>query len=152
MTPFQKPTVPDATDHRPARTVERFEAIADSSYTVGFSLDSAPQERLLMPRVAAESRGIEDVRMVQLDPGDGSGRQHVGTYTGHDRRYVRVRMPRTDERSGYMPDVVYSCGGMRHGRTLVLPYGCSDTASRIAMVDLDALVGELVTEGPGPTG
>ena len=60
--------------------------------------------------------------------------------------------PAADERSGYVPNVVYSCGGMRHGRTLVLPYGCGDTATRIAMVDLDALVGELVTEGPGPTG
>jgi len=59
--------------------------------------------------------------------------------------------PAADERSGYLPNVVSSCGGMRHGRTLVSPYGCSDTATQIAMVDLDALVGRLVTEGPGPT-
>lgn len=252
------------------RTVERFEAIAESSYTVGFPVDSALQERVLMPRTAAESRGMEDVRLVRLDPGDGSAGQYVGTYTGYDGRHVRVRVLRTDdfrtwsaapadgpgaqdkglalfprqidgryvalsradresnavstssdllhwekpvrvqtprqpwevvqlgncgppietdagwvvlthgvgpmrrysigallldlddptvvrgaldrpfltpaddERSGYVPNVVYSCGALRHGRTLVLPYGCSDTATRIAMVDLDALVGELV--------
>ncbi len=48
-----------------------------------------------------------------------------------------------EERSGYVPNVVYSCGAMLHGRTLVLPYGCSDSTTRIAMVDLDALLDEL---------
>lgn len=48
-----------------------------------------------------------------------------------------------DERSGYVPNVVYSCGAMRHGRTLVLPYGCSDSATRLALVDLDALLDAL---------
>jgi len=44
------------------------------------------------------------------------------------------------ERSGYVPNVVYSCGGMLHGHLLVLPYGCSDTETRIALVDLDQLL------------
>ena len=39
-----------------------------------------------------------------------------------------------------MPNVVYSCGAMLHGRTLVLPYGCSDSQIRIALVDLDRLL------------
>lgn len=47
------------------------------------------------------------------------------------------------ERSGYVPNVVYSCGAMLHGRTLVLPYGSSDVATRIALVDLDALLAAL---------
>jgi predicted GH43/DUF377 family glycosyl hydrolase len=58
--------------------------------------------------------------------------------------------PRPDERDGYVPNVVYSCGAMRHGRTLVLPYGSSDSATRIALVDLDALLDELRPE-PSPT-
>ncbi|GAA3796398.1 glycoside hydrolase family 130 protein [Cellulomonas soli] len=52
--------------------------------------------------------------------------------------------PEDDDRAGYVPDVVYSCGAMRHGRTLVLPYGCADTRTRIALVDLDALLDELL--------
>ena len=52
--------------------------------------------------------------------------------------------PAPDERSGYVPNVVYSCGGLLHGRTLVLPYGCSDSAIRFAMVSLDHLLGELL--------
>lgn len=48
--------------------------------------------------------------------------------------------PTEDERSGYVPNVVYSCGAMLHGRTIVLPYGCSDSTTRIALVDLDAVL------------
>jgi predicted GH43/DUF377 family glycosyl hydrolase len=51
--------------------------------------------------------------------------------------------PTADERDGYVPNVVYSCGGMLHGRSLVLPYGCSDSATRIALVDLDPLLDAL---------
>ncbi|MCG2797064.1 MAG: glycoside hydrolase family 130 protein [Cellulomonas sp.] len=52
--------------------------------------------------------------------------------------------PTQEERHGYVPNVVYSCGAMLHGRTLVLPYGCSDSQTRIAMVDLDGLLGAMV--------
>lgn len=58
--------------------------------------------------------------------------------------------PTEDERSGYVPNVVYSCGAMLHGRTLVLPYGCSDTSSRIALVALDPLLTELLASQDAP--
>ncbi|MEN1974649.1 glycoside hydrolase family 130 protein [Cellulomonas olei] len=48
-----------------------------------------------------------------------------------------------DERSGYVPNVVYSCGAMQHGHCLVLPYGCSDSTTRLALVDLPALLEKL---------
>jgi predicted GH43/DUF377 family glycosyl hydrolase len=47
------------------------------------------------------------------------------------------------ERSGYVPDVVYSCGALRHGDTIVLPYGCSDSSVRFATVDLRGLLRRL---------
>jgi predicted GH43/DUF377 family glycosyl hydrolase len=50
-------------------------------------------------------------------------------------------------RSGYVPSVVYSCGGMMHGRTLVLPYGCNDSTTRVALVALDPLLAELTGRG-----
>jgi predicted GH43/DUF377 family glycosyl hydrolase len=55
--------------------------------------------------------------------------------------------PTADERSGYVPNVVYSCGGMLHGRRFVLPYGCSDSQVRFAVVDLDALLAEMAPPG-----
>ena len=51
-----------------------------------------------------------------------------------------LMVPNSTEREGYVPNVVYSCGSMRHGDTLVLPYGCSDYGTGIALVDLRGLL------------
>ena len=236
-----------------------------STYQVEFPVDSALQERVLMPRAPCESHGMEDVRMVRFVAPDGAV-EHLGTYTAFDGRSISIQLLRTtdfrtfstaplsgpgarnkglalfprqvggryvalsradrennavttsadllhwvhpvpiqtpkrpweivqlgncgppietergwlvlthgvgpmrtysigallldlddptrvigrlkepllspadDERSGYVPNVVYSCGAMRHGRTIVLPYGCSDAMTRIATVDLDLLL------------
>jgi predicted GH43/DUF377 family glycosyl hydrolase len=48
-----------------------------------------------------------------------------------------------DERDGYVPNVVYSCGAMVNGQTLVVPYGCSDQQIRVAFVDLPGLLDRL---------
>jgi predicted GH43/DUF377 family glycosyl hydrolase len=47
------------------------------------------------------------------------------------------------DRRGYVPNVVYSCGSLLHGDSVVLPYGCSDSAVRFAIVDLPRLLGQL---------
>ena len=57
--------------------------------------------------------------------------------------------PDPANRSGYVPNVVYSCGAMLHGRTLVLPYGCNDSTTRIALVSLDPLLAELLAPAAG---
>lgn len=51
-----------------------------------------------------------------------------------------LMVPDSTEREGYVPNVVYSCGSMRHGDTVVLPYGCSDYSTRFALVDLRGLL------------
>lgn len=51
--------------------------------------------------------------------------------------------PQEDERDGYVPNVVYSCGALVHGSTLVIPYGCSDASIRFAFTDLDSLLARL---------
>ncbi len=40
--------------------------------------------------------------------------------------------PEGNEREGYVPNVVYSCGSLIHGGELFLPYAMSDTASAVA--------------------
>ena len=40
--------------------------------------------------------------------------------------------PAADEREGYVPNVVYSCGGLLWRGTLVIPYGIADTSTSIA--------------------
>ena len=51
--------------------------------------------------------------------------------------------PDLDEREGYVPNVLYSCGGQIHGEHLVIPYAMSDWASGFALVKLEALLEEL---------
>jgi len=41
------------------------------------------------------------------------------------------------ERDGYVPNVVYSCGGLAHDRRLWLPYGIGDARIGVAWADLD---------------
>ena len=55
--------------------------------------------------------------------------------------------PEGNEREGYVPNVVYSCGSMLHGRDLILPYAMSDKASAIVSVALDELLGALLASG-----
>lgn len=45
-----------------------------------------------------------------------------------------------EERDGYVPNVVYSCGGMLHGDHLVLPYGASDQRTKVATIPLAELL------------
>jgi predicted GH43/DUF377 family glycosyl hydrolase len=256
-----------------ARTVSRFERIAGSNYRVEFPESSCLQERVLLPRGPAESKGIEDVRWVRVTDDEFDG-QYLATYTAYDghqieshllrtsdfrsfesepfsgpgaknkgmalfprqvggryvalsradrennalttssdmrrwskptvvqrpqepwesvqlgncgspietahgwlvlthgvgpmRRYCigaillnltnptqvigRLRTPLlepiAEERSGYVPNVVYSCGGMVHDRMLVLPYGCSDSRTRFATIDMEPLIDELLAAGP----
>lgn len=51
--------------------------------------------------------------------------------------------PSPKERDGYVPNVVYSCGGMVHERTLLLPYGVADGFTTFAHVGLDDLLGAM---------
>lgn len=51
--------------------------------------------------------------------------------------------PDEDERDGYVPNVVYSCGAMLHGDQLLLPYGVSDASVGFAFVDVPRLLDRL---------
>jgi predicted GH43/DUF377 family glycosyl hydrolase len=52
-------------------------------------------------------------------------------------------VPNADERDGYVPNVVYSCGPMLHGETLILPYAVSDSHTSIATVPIQDLIARL---------
>ncbi len=59
---------------------------------------------------------------------------------------VPLMTPQADERDGYVPNVVYTCGAVLHGRCLTIPYGISDAAISFAQVDVDELLSRMVTE------
>ena len=56
----------------------------------------------------------------------------------------RTRYPilqaENDDRNGYVPNVVYTCGGMRAGDQLFMPYGISDSSIGFAFLPLKDLV------------
>ena len=55
--------------------------------------------------------------------------------------------PQDDEREGYVPNVVYSCGSMIHGEHLVLPYGYADIGASIATIRIDELISLFTSPG-----
>jgi predicted GH43/DUF377 family glycosyl hydrolase len=51
--------------------------------------------------------------------------------------------PEGNEREGYVPNVVYSCGALVHSGRLILPYAMSDKASAVVSLSLVALLAQL---------
>jgi predicted GH43/DUF377 family glycosyl hydrolase len=67
-----------------------------------------------------------------------------------DPRKVLARTPRpllspSDEnREGYVPNVVYTCGGLVNNGRLFLPYGVADSSVAFCTLDVSELLGEMV--------
>ena len=44
------------------------------------------------------------------------------------------------DREGYVPNVVYTCGALRHGETIFIPYGVADSSIAFAFVPIASLI------------
>ena len=60
------------------------------------------------------------------------------------RLHEPLLVPNTDEREGYVPNVLYSCGSIIHNGELIIPYGLSDYCSSFATVNLDKLLKKIM--------
>ena len=49
-------------------------------------------------------------------------------------------IPHEEEREGYVPNVVYTCGALIHNNELVIPYAMSDIMSGVATVEVRDLI------------
>jgi predicted GH43/DUF377 family glycosyl hydrolase len=49
-----------------------------------------------------------------------------------------------DERDGYVPNVIYSCGALVSGRTMILPFAVADSFTTFATVSVDLLFTDMV--------
>lgn len=64
----------------------------------------------------------------------------------HDPTRVLARLrtpllaPEGEEREGYVPNVVYSCGALVHADNLILPFAVADTATTFARVPVQELL------------
>ncbi|MGE3867825.1 MAG: glycoside hydrolase family 130 protein, partial [Hyphomonadaceae bacterium] len=67
----------------------------------------------------------------------------------HDPRRVLARTakpllsPIDENREGYVPNVVYTCGALLNGRTLFMPYGVADSTVAFCTIDVDELLAEM---------
>ncbi|KAF0135105.1 MAG: putative glycosylase [Candidatus Saganbacteria bacterium] len=55
-------------------------------------------------------------------------------------------MPREEEREGYVPNVVYSCGSIILNNELIIPYAISDSDSHVASIPVDELLEKLLRQ------
>ncbi len=54
-----------------------------------------------------------------------------------------LMIPTQNERDGYVPNVLFTCGAIIHQNQLIIPYGMSDYASSFASVSVEELLNEL---------
>jgi predicted GH43/DUF377 family glycosyl hydrolase len=59
------------------------------------------------------------------------------------RSHEPLVRPEPSDREGYVPNVVYTCGGMRHGERVILPYAVSDTYCSVGTMKIAALIDNL---------
>jgi predicted GH43/DUF377 family glycosyl hydrolase len=59
------------------------------------------------------------------------------------RLHEPLVIPNTDEREGYVPNVLYSCGSIIHNGELIIPYGLSDYSSSFVSVNVKVLLAKL---------
>jgi predicted GH43/DUF377 family glycosyl hydrolase len=52
--------------------------------------------------------------------------------------------PNEDEREGYVPNVVYSCGAMKHNTELIISYAVSDYSSSFATICIEKLLAAII--------
>lgn len=53
-------------------------------------------------------------------------------------------IPNDDEREGYVPNVVYTCGAIAHNGLLLLPYAASDFFTTVAKISMKELLDAMV--------
>lgn len=60
---------------------------------------------------------------------------------------ARTREPilaaKDQDREGYVPNVVYTCGAMRNGDTIFMPYGVADSSVAFAFVPIKEMLAEM---------
>ena len=91
--------------------------LAPGSYRVGFVPSGPVSSRVLFPYLAAESGGMEDVRLVRFT--DAAGRvTYYGTYTAFDGSMVRQRLLETKDFVVFTSRPVTGAGAVGKGLAL----------------------------------
>lgn len=60
-----------------------------------------------------------------------------------------IIVPNEEERDGYVPNVVYSCGALIHNDELIIPYGMADSKTTIATISVPELLSHISCSSGG---
>lgn len=136
----------------PSKLTREKQLLIGSYFTMEYSIESAA---FFNPSIVEDpdQTGLEDGWLL-LTHGVGSMRAYsIGAtlldlddpskVIGH--LYEPLMRPNDDEREGYVPNVLYSCGAIIHNNELVMPYAMADYASSFAFVSLDDLLEKLTS-------
>ncbi len=58
-----------------------------------------------------------------------------------------ILVPEEDERNGYVPNVVYSCGYILHNKNVIIPFAVSDKYSGVVKISLDEILSQMKSVG-----
>ena len=76
---------------------------------------------------------IGAVLLDKQDPGKVIGRMHQPLLSAAN-----------EDREGYVPNVVYTCGALKHGELLFIPYGVADSSVAFGFVRIADLLIEML--------
>jgi predicted GH43/DUF377 family glycosyl hydrolase len=99
------------------RTVEIMRRIAERSYTVVFSPDTALAERVLWPSTSIESHGMEDARFVRFTHDDGLV-VYYATYTAYDGTHISQQLLATTDFCRFKSSPLTGDAAMNKGMSL----------------------------------
>lgn len=106
-----------ATRRHGARTAGLLRAVAERSYGTRFSSSTPVSERVLVPRMAAESHGMEDARFLRFVDDDRSV-TYYGTYTAYDGARISQQLLETADFAGFTSSPVAGDAAANKGLAL----------------------------------
>lgn len=90
---------------------------SDSSVTVHRNPDSSLSNTVIFPITEQQSGGLEDLRMVRFDHGDGDY-EWIGTYTAYSGRSIRSELMRTIDFRRFLLEPIEGKAGRNKGMAL----------------------------------
>ncbi len=60
-----------------------------------------------------------------------------------------IIVPNEEERDGYVPNVVYTCGALIHNDELIIPYGIADSKTTVATISVPELLSHIILNSGG---
>ena len=117
----------------------------------GISVGARPDRQLRAADRARRGLAAADPRRrrdAQIFDRRGAARQATIRPRCIGRTSEPILAAKDQDREGYVPNVVYSCGAIRHGDTLFMPYGIADSSVGFAFVPItDLLRGDVTSLG-----